>query len=296
MNKLTEMEAFTSVVDQGGFTGAARFLGVSKSAVSKHVSALEERLGVQLLTRTTRRVDPTDIGLLYYERARRVLNEAKEADLMATSATQKVEGDLRVAVMDGCAAQILFLHLTSFLDAHPHVSLILDQVDGYMEPRAAGIDVFMRSGASPDGDIRSVVLCDIELALVCAPDYLNHAPPLDRLEDLSSHALLLSLGAERAGLVVQAKSGELRRIYAPGRLVSRNVKLLSDAAVKGLGIALVPDFLIRDDLAEKRLVPVLPDLPRQSAPVYLGSPPESALSPRVRAFTEHMTACCATPI
>ena len=82
MDRLTEMEAFATVVDQGGFTDAAKKMGISKSAVSKHVSSLEARLGARLLNRTTRRVSPTEIGLAYYDRARRVLNDAGEADAL----------------------------------------------------------------------------------------------------------------------------------------------------------------------------------------------------------------------
>ena len=84
MDRLTEMEAFATVVDQGGFTDAAKKMGISKSAVSKHVSSLEARLGARLLNRTTRRVSPTEIGLAYYDRARRVLNDAGEADALVT--------------------------------------------------------------------------------------------------------------------------------------------------------------------------------------------------------------------
>ena len=94
MDRLTEMEAFAMVVDQGGFTDAARKMGISKSAVSKHVSALEARLGARLLNRTTRRVSPTEIGLAYYDRARRVLTDAGEADALVTSMQSDPSGNL----------------------------------------------------------------------------------------------------------------------------------------------------------------------------------------------------------
>ena len=95
MDRLTEMEAFATVVDQGGFTDAAKKMGISKSAVSKHVSSLEARLGARLLNRTTRRVSPTEIGLAYYDRARRVLNDAGEADALVTSMQSAPSGILR---------------------------------------------------------------------------------------------------------------------------------------------------------------------------------------------------------
>ena len=97
MDRLTEMEAFATVVDQGGFTDAAKKMGISKSAVSKHVSALEARLGARLLNRTTRRVSPTEIGLAYYDRARRVLNDAGEADALVTSMQSAPSGLLRIS-------------------------------------------------------------------------------------------------------------------------------------------------------------------------------------------------------
>ena len=98
MDRLTEMEAFATVVDQGGFTDAARKMGISKSAVSKHISSLETRLGARLLNRTTRRVSPTEIGLAYYDRARRVLNDAGEADALVSSMQSEPTGLLRVSV------------------------------------------------------------------------------------------------------------------------------------------------------------------------------------------------------
>ena len=97
MDRLTEMEAFATVVDQGGFTDAAKKMGISKSAVSKHVSSLEARLGARLLNRTTRRVSPTEIGLAYYDRARRVLNDAGEADALVTSMQSAPSGLLRIS-------------------------------------------------------------------------------------------------------------------------------------------------------------------------------------------------------
>ena len=98
MDRLTEMEAFATVVDQGGFTDAAKKMGISKSAVSKHVSSLEARLGARLLNRTTRRVSPTEIGLAYYDRARRVLNDAGEADALVSSMQSAPSGLLRISV------------------------------------------------------------------------------------------------------------------------------------------------------------------------------------------------------
>ncbi|MFM2349569.1 MAG: hypothetical protein RIR04_535, partial [Pseudomonadota bacterium] len=119
MDRLTEMEAFATVVDQGGFTDAARKLGISKSAVSKHVSALETRLGARLLNRTTRRVAPTDIGLAYYDRARRVLHDAGDADALVIAMQSAPSGLLRLSVAADFGATLMAPILGQFLQDYP---------------------------------------------------------------------------------------------------------------------------------------------------------------------------------
>ena len=116
MDRLTEMEAFATVVDQGGFTDAARKMGISKSAVSKHVSSLEARLGARLLNRTTRRVSPTEIGLAYYDRALKVLNDAGEADALVSSMQSDPSGLLRISVATDFGVNHLSPILGEFLE------------------------------------------------------------------------------------------------------------------------------------------------------------------------------------
>ena len=115
MDRLTEMEAFATVVDQVGFTDAARKMGISKSAVSKQISSLETRLGARLLNRTSRRVSPTEIGLTYYDRARRVLNDAGEADVLVSSMQSAPTGMLRVSVATDFGSMHLSPVLGDFL-------------------------------------------------------------------------------------------------------------------------------------------------------------------------------------
>ena len=138
MDRLTEMEAFATVVDQGGFTDAARKMGISKSAVSKHISSLETRLGARLLNRTTRRVSPTEIGLAYYDRARRVLNDAGEADALASSMQSAPTGMLRASVATDFGSMHLSSVLGDFLAQFPDVSLNLELDNHYIEMISEG--------------------------------------------------------------------------------------------------------------------------------------------------------------
>ena len=133
MDRLTEMEAFATVVDQGGFTDAAKKMGISKSAVSKHVSALEARLGARLLNRTTRRVSPTEIGLAYYDRARRVLNDAGEADALVTSMQSAPSGLLRISVATDFGVNLLSPILGDFLLEYPDITVNMVLNNRYVE-------------------------------------------------------------------------------------------------------------------------------------------------------------------
>ncbi|MEC8292443.1 MAG: LysR family transcriptional regulator, partial [Pseudomonadota bacterium] len=155
MDRLTEMEAFATVVDQGGFTDAARKMGISKSAVSKHVSSLEHRLGARLLNRTTRRVSPTEIGLAYYDRARRVLNDAGEADALVTSMQSAPSGLLRISVATDFGVNHLSPILGEFLSDFPEINVNMVLNNRYVELISEGFDMAIRIGELEDSTLRA---------------------------------------------------------------------------------------------------------------------------------------------
>ncbi|WP_136683326.1 LysR family transcriptional regulator [Falsirhodobacter xinxiangensis] len=226
MDRLTEMEAFAMVVDQGGFTDAARKMGISKSAVSKHVSSLEARLGARLLDRTTRKVAPTAIGLAYYDRARRLLFDAVEADALVAAMGGAPAGHLRVAVASDIGACLLVPVLGDFMDSHPGITIAIAPDDGQTERH----DLCIRIGGASEGmTIRA--LAQTTRLLVAAPGYFQrHGRPLAP-EDLATHRMLQRL---------------------PGRalpsLALEDGRMCLDAAIAGLGIAWLPDFLCRSAL------------------------------------------------
>ena len=148
MDRMTEMEAFAAVVDQGGFTDAAKKMGVSKSAVSKHVAKLENRLGTRLLHRTTRRVNPTEIGLAYYDRARRVLSDVGDADAMVSSLHANPTGDLRISIDADFGTTPLAAMLNNFLLTYRDISLTLEINTGSPELGRDGYDAAIRIGAT----------------------------------------------------------------------------------------------------------------------------------------------------
>jgi len=289
MDRLSEMEAFVRVVDLGGFTDAARKMGVSKSAVSKHVSALEARLGARLLNRTTRRVNPTEIGLAYYDRAARVIAEASEADAMAASMQGAPRGELRISAPLSFGIRHLAPAVTAFLSAYPEVSARLALDDRFVELVAEGYDMAVRVGTLPDSSLMAKKLAETTLRLVAAPAYLERKGTPRTLDDLAAHELLhysnLSTGH---GWRLRSGSGEERLVRAMGRLTVNNGDALMRAACEGLGIALSPAFICAEPMASGALVEVLADCRPAPLGVWAVYPAGRFPQPKLRVFVDFL--------
>ncbi|MEJ2003174.1 MAG: LysR family transcriptional regulator, partial [Maritimibacter sp.] len=244
MDRLTEMEAFATVVDQGGFTDAAKKMGISKSAVSKHVSALEARLGARLLNRTTRRVSPTEIGLAYYDRARRVLNDAGEADALVTSMQSAPSGLLRISVVTDFGVNHLSPVLGEFLNDFPDVSVNMVLNNRYVELISEGFDMAIRVGELEDSSLRARKIAETTRRMVASPNYFQKYGRPMRIDDLNEHKLL-HYSSQASGNVwkIPAASGELRQVRTAGWLSVNDGQSLLNAAIAGLGIAYLPSFL-----------------------------------------------------
>ena len=289
MDRLTEMEAFATVVDQGGFTDAARKMGISKSAVSKHVSALEARLGARLLNRTTRRVSPTDIGLAYYDRARRVLNDAGEADNLVTAMQSAPSGILRIAVPTDFGATHLSPVLGSFLARYPEVSVNMVLKNRYVELISEGFDLAIRMGEMDDSTLRARKVCETTQRLVAAPAYLQQNGRPQRIDDLNDHRLLYySHNAASSVWRITAPSGEVRQVRSSSWFSVNDGQSLLNAAVNGLGIAYLPSFLYAPALKAGLVEDVMPDLPRDVQSLYAVYPAGRFTQPKVRALIDFL--------
>ena len=289
MDRLSEMEAFATVVDQGGFTDAARRLGISKSAVSKHVSSLETRLGARLLNRTTRRVSPTEIGLAYYDRARRVLTDASEADALVVSMQAAPSGTLRVSVATDFGVNHLSPILGRFLNAYPDITVNLVLDNRYVELISEGFDLAIRVGELEDSSLRARKIADTHRQVIASPGYLaTHGRPR-RIDDLNGHRLL-HYSSQASGSVwrVTAPSGERRQVRSAGWLTVNDGQSLLNAAVAGLGIAFLPDFLSAPALRDGRLVPAIAGLAPECEGIHAVYPPGRYTQPKVRAFIDFL--------
>ena len=289
MDRLTEMEAFATVVDQGGFTDAARKMGISKSAVSKHVSSLEARLGARLLNRTTRRVSPTEIGLVYYDRARRVLNDAGEADALVTSMQSAPSGVLRISVAKDFGVNHLSPVLSSFLETYPDITVNMELNNRYVELIAEGFDLAVRIGDLEDSTLRARKLTETARRMIAAPAYLERHGRPQKIDDLNAH-MLLHYSNESSGNVwkMAAPSGETRQIRTTGTLSVNDGQSLLHAAIAGLGIAYLPSFLYAEAMAEGLVEDVIPSLPVEVQGIYAVYPPGRFTQPKVRAFIDFL--------
>jgi len=289
MDRLTEMEAFVQVVDNGGFTDAARKMNLSKSAVSKHVSALEARLGVRLLNRTTRRVSPTEVGLAYYDRARSVLAEAGEADSMVTAMQATPRGSLRISAPVTFGVRPLAGVIAGFLAAYPEVDINLVLDDRFVEVIAEGFDLAIRIGTLADSSLKARRLAETRMVIVAAPAYLAGAGTPRTIDDLNDHRLLhYSQLATGNFWRLRTALGEERQVRVGGRLTVNNGEALMRAAEAGIGIALVPSYMIGDALAKGRLVEILASRPPDVFGIYALYPPGRFPQPKLRAFVDHL--------
>ena len=289
MDRLTEMEAFATVVDQGGFTDAAKKMGISKSAVSKHVSSLEARLGARLLHRTTRRVSPPELGLAYYDRARRVLNDAGEADALVTSMQSAPSGLLRISVATDFGVNLLSPLLSNFLDEFPDITVNMVLNNRYVELISEGFDMAIRIGELEDSSLRARKLTETTKRMIGAPSYFQKFGRPMRIDDLNGHKLL-HYSNQTSGNVwkITAPSGEKRHVRTAGWLSVNDGQSLLNAAISGLGIAYLPCYLYADAMEKGQVEDAIPDLPLETQGIYAVYPPGRFTQPKVRAFIDFL--------
>jgi DNA-binding transcriptional LysR family regulator len=278
---------FARVVEAGSFTAAARALGVSKSVVSERVSALEARLGVRLLHRSTRRLSLTTDGSEVYERCARMVSAADEALALASAAGNEPRGLLRVTAPTLLGQAYLGAPAAAFAQAHPAVRLELVLTDSAVDVVGERFDVAIRGSARPPvGDLRAQLLVRDRKVLCASPEYLaRRGTPLSPL-DLGRHdCLRFSPLDVRAEWTFNTPEGPVLPSVS-GSLVANDTAVLREAAREGLGLAVLPGYALGDDLVEGRLVQVLPQFPLNDIGLYALYAPGRRAPAKVRAFVD----------
>lgn len=289
MDRLSAIEAFVRVAETASFSAAARKLGTSKSAISRHVSALETRLGARLFHRTTRALTLTEAGQGYLERARRVLADLEEADLAVGQLQAAPRGRLRI----NAPMSFGFLHLApaipDFLALYPEVDVDLSMNDRFVDLVDEGFDVAVRIGTLANSSLIARRLAPIRRVVCASPDYLARrgvpaTPDALKVHDCLPNTNIAVLHEWRFA----SPEGRPWPVEIRGRMSANNGDALRVAALRGLGLTFLPTFIVGADLQAGTLTSVLDDFVPQDMTLNAVYPHARHLSPKVRAFVDFL--------
>lgn len=288
MDNLSGIAVFAQVVEACSFTEAARRLGMSKAAVSKQVSRLEERLGARLLNRTTRKLSLTEVGSAFYERCARIVAEAEEAELAVTRLHATPRGTLKVGAPVNFGMQYLAPQLPAFMSRYPELRVDIEFNDRFVDLVEEGYDVAVRVADLPDSSLIARKLAETRAVVCAAPSYWDtHGRP-EHPHDLAKHnCFAYSYLSTRNEWRFSGPEGPVS-VRVSGSLTANNGDVLRQAAVAGVGVVAAPLFMACDDLRSGALEPVLPDFEADTRGVYAVYPHNRHLSAKVRAFVDHL--------
>lgn len=287
MESLTGIIAFARAAEHLSFVAAARALGISASAVGKSVAKLEHDLGVRLLHRTTRRIALTDEGALLYERCRRILDDLQEAEALVSGAAETPRGRLRIG-LPTIGYRFLLPVIPEFRRRYPNIELDIDFNDRIVDLVEDRLDAVIRSGNLTDSSLMSRRLGPFRFVLCASPAYLEARGIPQYPADLETHDCLRfrfpTSGKLQAWRLADERTTDPFR--GPSPLTCNNMEALRGAAIAGLGVAYMPDFLARDALRDGSLRTVLDDFLVDPGQFSILWPSSRHLSPRLRVFVD----------
>src|SRR3954470_4668349 len=281
------MALFVQVAETGSLSRAADVLGVSNAAASRHLSALEERLGARLVERNTRRLYLTEPGQEFLRRSKTILAELADAESAVNASTLNPTGMLRISASLSFSVQHIAPLLPEYTRRYPNVTVHVETANRYPDIIDANIDVAIRTREfEPDSNITIRRLGETRRILAASPGYLARIGRPRALEELASHQLLLYTYANNPHELRFSRDGQVTALAVKGLLESNDGQVLRAAALDGLGILVQPTYIVFDDIVAGRLVPVLDegDLPRLN--INLAYPSRKHLSAKVRTFID----------
>lgn len=290
---MDRLATFRDVARQGSIAAAARQVGCDPSAVSRAVASLEAELGVRLFQRTTRRLELTEAGAGYLKRIEPVLDELAAARNEALGLVGRPRGRLRVTASSAYGQTVLAPLLGSFRHAHPEVELDLVLTDALVDLVAERIDVALRLGPRPEGEVVAAQLTPTLMRAVASSCYLRDAPALAQPHEVGRHACLVTTTQGRTTWTFRQAEQE-QALDVTGVVATSNTLVLRRCALDGMGVALLPDWLVDEDLAAGRLTCVLPgwnaSVRGVETGVWIVYPSRRFLPLKTRAFIDHLRA------
>jgi DNA-binding transcriptional LysR family regulator len=288
MDQVSAMRSFRKVLELGSFSAAARQLGLSKAAVSKQISELEAYLGATLIHRTTRRLHPTAAGQAYFESAVGLLDELEAADAAVRHLQSEPAGTLRISVPSAFAQNCLSAMLAELGRRHPKLTVAVEATDRLVDLVEEGFDAAIRIRATlPDSTLIAKRIRQIPIHVVAAPSYLKaHGTP-QKPEDLSRHnCFIYSLSSRPFEWRFKGQGSGSRHVKVHGTIHVNHGHLLLEPLRDGAGIAMLPEFLLSQDLEKGTIVPILTKFPVDPVTLFVVYPPSRHSSPKIRALVD----------
>ncbi|WP_437993908.1 LysR family transcriptional regulator [Sorangium sp. So ce145] len=297
MISLAAIELLVATVETGSFSGAARRLGVTPSAVSRRVMRLEQELGVALLARTTRSLRLTDDGQAFYARCVRIVEELGEATEAIARASKKPVGLLRVDAPVALGRDVIAPSLPRFAARYPDVRINLTLRDQHVDPVAEGLDLLVRIGPLGDSSLVARRLGASRLVHCAAPSYIARRGAPATPADLAGHDCVgyLRDGRPTGFRFLTGDGDAVLEVPISGPFHANDVDVLRHLAIAGSGIIAMFDFLAKDALAEGTLVTVLDEFPTTTWPIHALYPKNRHLLPKVRVFVDFLAEIFAPP-
>ncbi len=287
MNRLDDISIFVRIVADGGVSAAAQRLQLSKSVVSRRLSALEQRLGVALLVRTTRSQKLTDEGQRFYDRCARTIAELDEAEAALTQSHDLLTGTLRITASVYFGQYFLAPLVAEFLEEHSELSIEIDLTDQHVNLVEEGLDLAVRLGRLDDSTFRARKLLSVTHRVGASQAYLDKFGRPSNPAALGNHlGLMHRSGPKPTEWMYDNGRGRLQRAPIKPALVSNNDYLLLQAAKRGRGLLYMPHFVLEEAFANGDLIPVMDDVQWQTVNVYAVYPSASHLPSRVRRFID----------
>jgi len=291
MDRLKQMESFTLVATKGSLTAAAQAEGVAPAVIGRRIDGLEERLGVKLLVRTTRKISLTHEGSAFLEDCQRLLGDLANAEASVSAGGLKASGYVRITAPAGFGRRHVAPLIPKFLAQHPDVHLSLNLSDRVIDIVNEGFDCAVRVGDLPDSSLVSLRLADNRRLCVAAPSYLKRAGVPAHPSELTRHeCLTLSSDASQTRGWAFTVDGQLTHLRPSGRLDCSDGQVLHDWCVAGLGLAWRSTWEVEADIAAGRLQQVLDDFAAPPNGIYAVFPQRKHLALRVRLWIDFLKA------
>jgi DNA-binding transcriptional LysR family regulator len=290
MDKAAEMMIFVRAVEEGSFSAAARDLDLTPSAVSKQIRRLEDRLGVRLFNRTTRRISLTEAGQAYYERCTRIVGEIEEAEEAVTSLNENPRGTLRVAATVAFGRVEVLPRINDFLARYPDLNVEFELTDRHVDLVEEGIDVAIQwREQMEDPSLIARKLC-VNRRIICAtPEYIQRNGMPRTPEELLNHncLTLYEVSTFNDWEFEDPEKGH-RVLHVDGNFRANTADALYEAVLSGAGLARLSTWLVAPDIRAGRLVPVLPEYPHEKSAFYVLYSHRRHLSRKIRTFVDFL--------